>query len=402
VPFLEPSGYPDAIHKAGGEPVPVRLLQERPPGGIALVREWISDVAEVSCAGQNLGALLLAAEQPEELAGLLIAARRLNLPSVCAASEATPFSVALVALGLLPLSEDAADVAVRLGEDGSPRPGSLVEEFSLANALRAGLSAGGGPELMVHLCAIARESGAIGSFMRMMRVLTPETRSLAGPEWLREHGIAELLSLMGDTLHDTPTVAHWLKETLPVAPPVPQQASSRIVFVRGRSSGTEAVCRVPMIAQEAAGECRVFDSEKSAIRAVLDAEVQPGSFIVVNGCGPRGGPGLTRLDQLGKALRETGLDREVTVLTDGLPPREAEGIWISLVTPEAAAGGITGQLRDGDTLRIDFEEGRIRTGVKAKELAERESMEGATPTGMGYAARYARSALPALEGAGFR
>ncbi len=402
VPFFEPSGYPDAIHEAGGEPVPVRLPRERPDGGVALVREWISDVAEVSCAGQKLDALLLTAEHPEELVGLLIAALRLDLPAVCAASDATPFSVALTALGLMPLSEDAAEVAVRLGKDGEPLPKSLIEEFSLANALRAGLSVGGGPELMVHLCAIARESGAIGSFMRMVRVLVPETPLLADPKWLREHGVAELLSLMGDTLHDTPTITQRLKETLPPAPPAPECDSSRIVFVRGRASGTEAVCRVPKDVSEVTGECRVFDSEEGAVRVVLDAEVQPGSFVVVNGSGPRGGPGLTRLDQLGGALQEAGLEREVAVLTDGLPPLEVQGLWISLLTPESAADGITGQLRDGDALRIDFEEGRIRTAVKAKEFAERETMGGTTPVGMGYAARYTRSALPALEGAGFR
>ena len=122
-------------------------------------------------------------------------------------------------------------------------------------------------------------------------------------------------------------------------------------------------------------------------------------MLVVGGCGPRGGPGLLSLDGLGRSLREANID--VPVLTDGLPPRNAAGTWISLFTPEAAAGGVLGLLRDGDSLRIDLQEGRIRTGIGAREFERRE------PTGFperaetAYAVRYAGTALPALGGAGF-
>jgi dihydroxyacid dehydratase/phosphogluconate dehydratase len=66
-------------------------------------------------------------------------------------------------------------------------------------------------------------------------------------------------------------------------------------------------------------------------------------------------------------------------------------------------GGVLGRLRDGDILRIDLREGRIRTGVGADEFARRDPYEfgdGAADAA-GYAARYARIALPGLDGAGF-
>jgi dihydroxyacid dehydratase/phosphogluconate dehydratase len=88
-------------------------------------------------------------------------------------------------------------------------------------------------------------------------------------------------------------------------------------------------------------------------------------------------------------------------MTDGLPPRQTRETWISLVSPEAAREGVIGRLRSGDSLRINLLEGRIRTGVKAGELDGREPYEPPSTTGAGYATRYARSALPALEGAGF-
>ena len=90
------------------------------------------------------------------------------------------------------------------------------------------------------------------------------------------------------------------------------------------------------------------------------------------------------------------------VLTDGLAPQDAVGTWISLFTPEATEGGVIGLLRDGDTLRIDLTEGRIRTGTGARDLKDREPMiEFPDRADTAYATRYARAALPALEGAGF-
>jgi dihydroxy-acid dehydratase len=192
-----------------------------------------------------------------------------------------------------------------------------------------------------------------------------------------------------------------VRETLPPAPPAPPPpADSRLVFVQGRASGTEAICRT-FGEEEVSGECRVFDSRTEAAGAVEADKVAAGELLVVGGCGPRGGPGLLRLDLLAQALRESGLEEMVPVITDGLPPRDTKGTWISLFSPEAATGGVIGQLRDGDALRIDLAGGRIRTGVQADEMECREPYKIPDPDGAGYTARYARSALPSLEGAGF-
>ena len=342
----------------------------------------------------DLDGLLLDAPSAEELAGMLVAALRLDLPTVHAPPASPPLRAALVALGLAPGDGDPASAAVSLTESDGLRPRGFVDNFSIANALRAGVAAGGGPVILVHLAAIAHEAGVAG-FDQMMRVLVAETPEV-DPEWLREHGVSGLLSSLSDTLHDVPTVAGNLKGNLPSTPPVPGE-HARLVFVRARASGAEAVCRVRKGETEPAGECRVFGSEEEAVSSVLRGEVGEGALLVVGGCGPRGGPGLLRLDALGNTLKESGL--EVPVLTDGLAPKDAEGPWISLFTPEAAVGGVLRLLRDGDTLRMDLTEGRIRTG--AREFTSREPGEFPNSAGTAYADRYARTALPALEGGGF-
>ncbi len=383
--------------------MPLGLPRVRPAGGVALHREWVADWAQISCSNLDLDALLVSAAEPAELAGSLIAALRLDLPAVLAAPLASSFAVALAALGFSSFDINPAGIAVRLANLCGPRSSELVEGFSLANALRAGLSAGAGPELLVHLAAIAREAGVVG-FPQMIRVLAPESPRIAdlGSSWFGAHGAAGLFAHLGATLHDTSTVAGQLKETLPPAPSPPEAPPSRLIFVRGRASGTEAVCRTGNSTAEISGNCRFYVSEEAAVRAIGDSAVRPSDLLVVAGCGPRGGPGLLRLDRLKQALGDAGLTGTVPILTDGLPPEGVPGVWASIATPEAAEGGVIGRLRDGDPLRLDLTEGLIRTSVAADELGRRKPfVVPAYSAGFGYAARYARTALSALEGAGY-
>jgi dihydroxy-acid dehydratase len=397
------TGASDLADRLPADPVPLVLPAGRPNGGVALAREWVADAAQISCSHEHLDALLIAAEEPEELAGLVLAALRLNLPTVAAPPRDARLFATLAALGLAPLAIDPAEVVVRSARGGGPRPLELIEDFSLANALRAAFSLGDGPETIVHLSAVAREAGALG-FSQMLRVLVPETPLLAEPgsPWFEEYGVDGLFAYLGESLHDTQTVEGRLRGILPPPPPAPPPpVESRLIFVEGRASGTVALCRLSGSQNEVAGECRVLNPERVVVRMVEGGLFEPDSLLVVGGCGPRGGPGLLRLERLSRAIRENGLEDNISVITDGLPPRDARGTWVSLVSPEAAAGGVIGRLRNGDTLRIDLKGARIRTGVQADEMERRDPYEFPDPADAGYAARYSRSALPALEGAGF-
>jgi dihydroxy-acid dehydratase len=395
----EASSYPHLVREAGGEPVPLGLPVIYPTG-VALRREWVADWAQISCSGEDLDALLISAADPADLTGSLIAALRLDLPAIVAAPLANPFTIALAALGFAPCTGDPARVAVWLAGSDSPGSRELVEGFSLANALRVSLAVGAGPELLVHLGALAREAGMVG-FPQMIRVLAPENPQIVdlGSSWFEAHGAAGLFAHLDATLHDTPTVAGRLEETLPPALPAPEMVGSRLVFVRGRTSRTEAICRTYGLVDELSGDCRFYASEEAAVRGLENGMVDTSDLLVVAGCGPRGGPGLLRLDRLGQALGDAGLD--VPVLTDGLPPENVSGLWASLATPEAAASGVIGRLCDGDPLRLDLTEGLIRTTLKAEDLDRRKPFVVPTYPSFGYAARYARAACPALEGAGF-
>jgi dihydroxy-acid dehydratase len=403
VAALPSSVYPGRVREAGAEPVLIPLPEPSFPG-VALRREWTADSVEMRALDRDLDGLLLSAARPEVLAGLVLAALRLDLPAVVAGASPGPLSAALCALGLAPLAGDPAGTAVELACNGEPTPGELVDGFSLADALRLGCAVGGGPELLVHLAAIGREAGESG-FDKTLRVLAPEMRLVAPPdsEWFREHGLPGVLVRLGDALHDSRTVAGYLKDDLPQAVPEPPEAPAyRLAFVEDGREVVEAVAWASDTRRNyASGSCRVFTGEEAAVRAVEEGEIQRRDALVVAGCGPRVAPGLLRLTRLAAALETAGLSGQVPVFTDGLAPDSARGVWASLAASGPGFGGLLARLRDGDRLYVGLNERVVRLGVPTDELRDREPLLEGFAGRAGYRVRYARSALSALQGAGF-
>lgn len=406
----------ERLREYGGEPVGLDLTPAPAEWGVALVREWVADAAHLELLSRGADALLIPDGPPERLSGLLAAALRANVPAVLdvpAGGVPSPFTVTLTALGLAPLTADKgspAEVAVEVGRSGKPNARRLISSFSLANALRVGVSVGGGPETILHLAALGREAGVAGC-ARMLRVLVPETPVLSEPDsrWFRARGVPGLLARLSGDLHHAPTVAGRLKESLPEPDEDPDEelegslglTGSRLVLVEGRASATETSCRRMPGVEEVHGECRVFWSEKEAVGAVESGSLEDGQIAVVGGCGQRGTPGLQRLDLLAGALRESGI--AAPVFTDGLSPDGAGGVWASPVWPEAAAGGVLSRLQDGDELRLDLVEERIRVSVSADEMEDRApgARFGRSSGELGYGARYSAGHKSPLEGGGF-
>lgn len=407
---------PDAIREAGGEPALISFPAAPLEWGVALSREWISDAAHLELLNSGADAVLLPDAPPEELAGYLSAALRAGVPAVLDVDPSrslSSFSASLATLGLAPMSGEStpSEVAAELGRAGRPTARRLVSSFSLANSLRAGLSLGGGPEVILHLAALGREAGVAGC-ARMLRVLVPETPVIAESDsrWFAERGLPGLLARISEDLHHAPTVDGRLKQLLPEPDEETGEeltgsrgyVGSRLVLVEGRASATEAPCRQMPSVEEIHGECRVFWSEKEAVSAVENEALEEGQILVVGGCGQRGTPGLKRLDALAEALRDSG-PNGLTVFTDGLAPEWAGGVWASPVFPEAAAGGVLARLQDGDRLRLDLAEQRIRVNVSASEMEDRApgARFGRRGAQLGYAARYAYDHMKPLEGGGF-
>jgi dihydroxy-acid dehydratase len=72
-------------------------------------------------------------------------------------------------------------------------------------------------------------------------------------------------------------------------------------------------------------------------------------------------------------LKSKGLGKRCALLTDGRFSGGTSGLSIGHVSPEAAAGGAIGLVRDGDRIRIDIPARRIELLVSDEALAARRA-----------------------------
>ena len=101
------------------------------------------------------------------------------------------------------------------------------------------------------------------------------------------------------------------------------------------------------------------------------------------------------------ALMGRGLGGQVALITDGRFSGGTHGFVVGHISPEAAAGGPIGLLRNGDKLTIDAEKRAIHTSVPAAELRRRRvAWKPRKPfTTSGVLAKYARLVSTASTGA---
>ena len=101
------------------------------------------------------------------------------------------------------------------------------------------------------------------------------------------------------------------------------------------------------------------------------------------------------------ALAGMGLDKDVALITDGRFSGASRGASIGHVSPEAAAGGEIGLLRDGDIIDIDMDKYTINARVTDEEFACRRAEQKPHESWVknGWLARYQRMVSSADEGA---
>lgn len=121
------------------------------------------------------------------------------------------------------------------------------------------------------------------------------------------------------------------------------------------------------------GKAIVFESQDDAVKGVLDGVVKSGHVVIIRYEGPRGGPGMQEMLYPTSYLKSKGLGKECALLTDGRFSGGTSGLSIGHVSPEAAAGGTIGLVRDGDTIEINIPKRTIHLAVSDAELATRRA-----------------------------
>ena len=132
-----------------------------------------------------------------------------------------------------------------------------------------------------------------------------------------------------------------------------------------------------------AGPARVFHSQEDACAGILGIGkigetgriVQAGDIVVIVYEGPKGGPGMQEMLYPTSYIKSRQLGKACALITDGRFSGGTSGLSIGHVSPEAAAGGAIGLVRDGDIIEIDIPNRSIRLKITDSELAKRRAEE---------------------------
>ena len=119
------------------------------------------------------------------------------------------------------------------------------------------------------------------------------------------------------------------------------------------------------------GPAVIFESQDEAMAGILAGKVKAGDCVVVRYEGPKGGPGMQEMLAPTSAIMGQGLGDKVALITDGRFSGGTRGACIGHVSPEAAAGGPIGALKDGDIVQIDLAERSLNVKLSEAEIQSR-------------------------------
>jgi len=124
------------------------------------------------------------------------------------------------------------------------------------------------------------------------------------------------------------------------------------------------------------GPARIFESQDSAVEAILGDKVLPGDVVLIRYEGPRGGPGMQEMLYPTSYLKSKGLGKACALITDGRFSGGSSGLCIGHISPEAAEGGSLALVEEGDTIEIDIPRRILRAALSDEQLhARRKAVE---------------------------
>ncbi len=306
------------------------------------------------------------------------------------------------------------------------KPLDIMTKEAFENGIRIDMALGGSTNAVLHITAIAKEAGvdlSLETFDRISRE-TPHISNLRpGGDFMMEDldaagGIPAVMKRLKELMNNTDTVSGrtvyeiadeaeiYDDEVIrPLDNPYHKEGGIAVLF--GNLAPEGAVIKQTAVSENMMtfkGVARVFDSEEAAMEAILGGKIKPGDVVVIRYEGPKGGPGMREMLAPTSAIVGMGLSDSVALITDGRFSGGTKGPCIGHVSPEAAAGGPIGLLKDGDIISIDIPNRKIEVELSQDELEKRRK-EWRPPEPKikkGYLARYAKFVTSASTGAVYK
>ncbi|MEA2403995.1 MAG: dihydroxy-acid dehydratase [Thermoleophilaceae bacterium] len=305
------------------------------------------------------------------------------------------------------------------------RPSDVITPDSMENAIACVAATGGSTNAVLHLLALARESGVplkiddfdrISSHTPTLADLKPGGRFVATDlfraggvavvaQRLREAGLLKegAITVTGKTIGeeaDRAEEADGQEVIRPLDNPI--KPTGGLAILRGNLAPEGCVVKLSGHARtDHRGPARVFECEEDAFAAVKQQSIAPGDVVVIRNEGPAGGPGMREMLGVTAALVGEGLGDKVALLTDGRFSGATHGFMAGHVAPEAPRGGPIAAVRDGDIVVFDVPNRELNVELSAEEIEKRvaayEVPEPRYKTGV--LGKYARHVGSAAEGA---
>jgi len=309
------------------------------------------------------------------------------------------------------------------------KPRDIITREAIDNAFALDMAMGGSTNTLLHVTAIANEGGinyplarvdetsqqtpnlckvAPSSAYHMEDVDRAGGMSAILNELAKRPGLLHLdqITVTGQSIganvagHETqdPACIRTLDN--------PYSETGGLALLFGNLAPEGAVVKAAGVSPEMlthSGPAKVYDSHDEANAGILNGEVQAGDVVVIRYEGPRGGPGMQEMLAPTSNIAGMGLDDSVALITDGRFSGGTRGACLGHVSPEAAAGGPIGLLRDGDIITVDIPNRRLTVNLSEEELAaRRKDWKPVERPLTGWLARYARQVTSGSQGAVLR
>ena len=306
------------------------------------------------------------------------------------------------------------------------KPKDIFTENAIDNAFVLDMAMGGSTNTVLHVMAIAREAGIEYSMTRidpLAKKIPQICKVSPASHWHMEDvgragGISAILKevsktgilnldeksvtgkTIGENIKDSKTVDTEVIRTLDNA--YSKQGGLAVLCGNLAPDGsvikTGAVDPKMMVHK---GPAVIFDSQEDACDGILNGKVKAGDVVVIRYEGPRGGPGMQEMLSPTANIMGMGLGDKCALITDGRFSGGTRGACIGHISPEAAAGGPIGLLKDGDIISIDIPNRKLNVELSDDELEARAKTWKPVPPKVqeGWLLRYASQVQSADKGA---
>ncbi len=326
------------------------------------------------------------------------------------------------------LARQAGRQIMRLIELGL-RPRDIITEQAIDNAFALDMAMGGSTNTVLHVSAVAHEGGIAYDLARVDAISrrTPNLCKVAPSsayhmedvdqaggvsailnELSKRQGLLHLdaLTVTGGTLGKDIATAESSDTACIRTLDNPYSETGGLALLFGNLAPEGSVVKTAGVLPEMLthrGPAKVYDSHDEANAGILNGEVKPGDVVVIRYEGPRGGPGMQEMLAPTSNIAGMGLDDSVALITDGRFSGGTRGACVGHISPEAAAGGPVGLLRDGDIITVDIPNRRLAVDLSDDDLATRRREWRPVERPLtGWLARYARQVTSGSRGAVLR